>query len=144
MWFNCLPCDPERPTIMYNDGVLVLCGLSTPVDPYITYYPIIEELRTYALHGSDLAIIFKYDYLNTKSINQVVEMIKIINAMKKINEALEKKYRKKLSITWMYNEIDEKIEEIGQMMKDISDSLSIDKSSNRRLYERLKFELKSY
>jgi hypothetical protein len=144
MWFNCLPCDPERPNIEYKDGILKLSGLSTPSDPYITYLPVIEELRRYSTHGSDLTILFRFDYLNTKSINQVVEIIRIVNVMKSSQERIDKKYKKKLAVGWYYAEIDEKIQEVGEMMRDISDSLSVDKTNKKRLYEKLKFELKSY
>lgn len=112
MWFNTLPYDWECPKIDYKEGVLKIYGKSIPSDAYITYLPVIDELEKYAENNNDLILVFELDYINTSSLRSLMKIIQILNDMH------EKKGN--VSVIWKYLEIDERVQEQGEDLRDFA------------------------
>jgi hypothetical protein len=109
MFFQTLPHDPERPTIKYMDGILEISGKCIPTDALVTFTPLICEFEFYASLKQDLTVLFKLDYMNTSSNRYWIRIIEILNEMF-LNKC-------KVKAIWYYQEIDERIEEQGDDLR---------------------------
>lgn len=113
MFFQSLPYDPERPDLLYENGVLIIGNKDLrkgsqcrPTDAKETFMPLLNEFNLLASMNIDLKVLFYLSYMNTSSIRYWNEIINILNKMH-ANGC-------KIEIIWHYLEIDERIQEQGE------------------------------
>ena len=98
----------KTPEVLFNteNGELNIDGRSFPEDPKNFYRPILEELDNYK--SDDLNINLNFEYLNTSSTKIILEMIKSVGSLKN------------LSITWVSEEDDAEMTEMGEYFSELS------------------------
>lgn len=97
----------NTPSVIFNleDGVLFISGKSFTEYPHKFYNNIISYLND--LKTQYLQIILNIDYTNTLSNKLILEMLKIFGNNKICH------------ITWMYDENDEDMKDLGELYKQI-------------------------
>ncbi|MCG8701903.1 MAG: DUF1987 domain-containing protein [Bacteroidales bacterium] len=100
----------NTPTIEFcNDGNLLIEGRAFSEDPKVFFEPLLAWLQSIETRIINLEV--KLDYLNTAATKYLKEMIKTIDANSKANEKM---------IKWYYEEDDEDILEVGQLIEEIT------------------------
>jgi len=102
------------PGIEYSQGIetLIIEGRSIPENPESIYRPLKEWITDHFETAGDLKVKIILEYINSGSSKHLLEVLKIL-----------KDYQEKgkgLSITWLYEEDDEAIMELGEHYRDTS------------------------
>lgn len=105
---------PRCPGIYYDpdNNLLTMEGRSIPENPELVYQPLKEWIEEYFANSDSLDIKIVLEYINSGSSKHLLDVLKI----------LRKYYRqgKNLMITWLYEEDDESIFELGEHFRDTS------------------------
>lgn len=105
---------PRCPGIYYDpdNNLLTMEGRSIPENPELVYQPLKEWIEEYFANSDSLNIKIVLEYINSGSSKHLLDVLKI----------LRKYYRqgKNLMITWLYEEDDESIFELGEHFRDTS------------------------
>jgi hypothetical protein len=103
------------PHILLREGDILFEGRSVLNDPYLLYQPVYDWIKQYVRENpSTTHIDLKFEYINTSSMKWVFEILRIF---------LEKPDLKdKLIINWYYEEGDEDMRELGEILKSFLNS----------------------
>ncbi len=103
------------PKVYLRDGKIYFEGRSVLNDPYHFYQPVFSWIRQYIdSDPTNIRIDLKFEYINTSSVKWVFEMLKTF--LKKPG------LKKELNINWYYEEGDEDMLELGEILKSIMNS----------------------
>lgn len=111
----------KTPKVLVNfeEGTILLAGISIPEDPYAFYSPVNEEIEKYMEEPlAKTTLEFKLEYFNTSS------TLVIRNLIRDLSQSSSKT---ELFIKWYYEEYDEDMKEAGDEF--------------RMLFHRVNFEL---
>lgn len=104
--------------VNFDEGVILLAGISIPEDPYAFYNPVIEEIEAYLLAPKDnTRLEFKLEYFNTSS------TLVIRNLIRDISQQIT---NTNLKILWYYEEYDDDMKEAGEEFKLLFKDLDFD------------------
>lgn len=106
---NILQVNPTNstPGILLNpeEGLIELKGKSVPENAMIVYDPVLNWLEEYSTNAKDKTILnFKLEYFNTSSSKYILQILKSLKNLKKINKQIE--------INWYFD--DEDIKDLAQ------------------------------
>jgi hypothetical protein len=105
---------PRCPGIYYDpdNKLLTMEGRSIPENPELIYKPLKEWIEKYFVDSDSLNIKIVLEYINSGSSKHLLDVLRI----------LRNYYRKgkNLMITWLYEEDDESIFELGEHFRDTS------------------------
>lgn len=105
---------PRCPGMYYDpdNNLLTMEGRSIPENPELVYQPLKEWIGEYFMNSDSLNIKIVLEYINSGSSKHLLDVLKILSTY----------YRqgKDLMITWLYEEDDESIFELGEHFRDIS------------------------
>jgi len=105
---------PRCPGIYYDpdNTLLTMEGRSIPENPELIYMPLKEWIEKYFVDSDTLNIKIVLEYINSGSSKHLLDILRI----------LRNYYRqgKNLMITWLYEEDDESIFELGEHFRDTS------------------------
>lgn len=105
---------PRCPGMYYDadNNLLTLEGRSIPENPEHVYKPLKEWIKEYFMGSDSLNIKIVLEYINSGSSKHLLDILKILTTY----------YRqgKNLMITWLYEEDDESIFELGEHFRDTS------------------------
>ena len=111
----------KTPKVLVNfeEGTILLAGISIPEDPHAFYSPVNEEIEKYMEEPlAKTTLEFKLEYFNTSS------TLVIRNLIRDLSQSSSKT---ELFIKWYYEEYDEDMKEAGDEF--------------RMLFHRVNFEL---
>jgi len=95
--------------INFEEGKILLAGISIPEDPYAFYSPINEKILEYLNHPKkDTTLEFKLEYFNTSSTLVIRNLIRDLSQHNSLT---------KLHVNWYYEEYDEDMREAGEEFK---------------------------
>ncbi len=98
-----------RVLINFEDGKILLAGISIPEDPYAFYSPVNQKILEYLNQPKkDTTLEFKLEYFNTSSTLVIRNLIRDLSQ----NNASTK-----LHVNWYYEEYDEDMREAGEEFK---------------------------
>jgi hypothetical protein len=89
-------------------GLLMITGRSYPEYPEYVFSPIMEKLKN--VKSNSLSVTFEMDYINTSSTKYILELLR--KAQDQIGC---------ISVTWVSEEDDEDMEELGLHLEDALD-----------------------
>jgi hypothetical protein len=115
-----------RVLVNFEEGIILLAGISIPEDPYAFYSPVNEEIDKYMetpLPKTTLE--FKLEYFNTSSTLVIRNLIRDLSQNNSNTE---------LFVRWFYEEYDEDMKEAGDEFRMLFHNL------NFELVEVLEFE----
>jgi len=105
---------PRCPGMYYDtdNNLLTVEGRSIPENPELVYKPLKEWITEYFIGSDSLNIKIVLEYINSGSSKHLLDILKILTTY----------YRqgKNLMITWLYEEDDESIFELGEHFRDTS------------------------
>jgi len=103
------------PLIYLRNGDIRFEGRSVLNDPYHLYQPVYDWIKKYVQENpSTTHIDLKFEYINTSSMKWVFEILRIF---------LEKPdLKEKLDINWYYEEGDDDMRELGEILKSFLNS----------------------
>ncbi|MCF8435157.1 MAG: DUF1987 domain-containing protein [Crocinitomicaceae bacterium] len=110
----------KTPKVLVNfeEGIILLAGISIPEDPYAFYNPVIEEIEAYLLAPKEnTRLEFKLEYFNTSS------TLVIRNLIRDISQQIT---NTKLKIYWYYEEYDDDMKEAGEEFRLLFKDLDFD------------------
>ena len=110
----------KTPKVLVNfeEGIILLAGISIPEDPYAFYNPVIEEIEAYLLAPKEnTRLEFKLEYFNTSS------TLVIRNLIRDISQQIT---NTKLKIYWYYEEYDDDMTEAGEEFRLLFKDLDFD------------------
>ena len=103
------------PEVYLRDGKLYFEGRSVLNDPHLFYQPVYTWIKQYIDSGpSSIQIDMKFEYINTSSVKWVFEMLKAFLKYPKV--------KKQLNINWYYEEGDDDMQELGEILRSIMNS----------------------
>jgi len=103
------------PKIYLRDGTIYFEGRSILNDPTVFYKPIYSWIKQYVnSNPSSTQIDLKFEYINTSSIKWLFEMLKTFLHKPKIKD--------QLLINWYYEEGDDDMQELGEILKSLMHS----------------------
>jgi hypothetical protein len=108
--------EPTRrtPWISLEPGRIFIMGRSIPEDPGEFFRPVHGWISEYASsHAETTRIDIGFEYINTSSIKWIFNILKEISEMPDI--------KKKVKISWYYEEGDEDMSELGFILKSLID-----------------------
>lgn len=92
-------------SVNFDEGKILLAGISIPEDPYAFYSPVNEEIDRYLSDPlPNTTLEFKLEYFNTSS------TLIIRNLIRKISSRED---RTGLKVIWYYEEYDDDMKEAG-------------------------------
>jgi hypothetical protein len=104
--------------VNFDEGIILLAGISIPEDPYAFYNPVIEEIEAYLLAPKEnTRLEFKLEYFNTSS------TLVIRNLIRDISQHIT---NTKLKIYWYYEEYDDDMKEAGEEFRLLFKDLDFD------------------
>ena len=103
------------PFIHLSEGDIRFEGRSVLSDPYDLYQPVYEWIKEY-IHNNppDTLIDLKFEYINTSSMKWVFEILRTFLE--------EPSLKEKLKINWYYEEDDEDMKELGEILRSFLNS----------------------
>ncbi len=103
------------PQILLREGDISFEGRSVLNDPYHLYQPVYNWIKEYVQKKpSDTKINLKFEYINTSSMKWVFEILRIFLENPELKE--------KLYINWYYEEGDDDMKELGEIIKSFLNS----------------------
>ena len=100
----------DTPGVLFlADGNFIIEGRAFSKDARKFFEPLINMCRKISIDTMNVEI--KLDYLNTSSLKMMVDLLKTIDANSRI---------KKKEVKWYYEEDDEVILEIGQIIEELT------------------------
>ncbi|NOQ75719.1 MAG: DUF1987 domain-containing protein [Crocinitomix sp.] len=94
-----------RVLVNFEEGIILLAGISIPEDPYAFYSPVNEEIEKYMESPQAKTILeFKLEYFNTSSTLVIRNLIRDLSQTDSKTE---------LHVKWYYEEYDEDMKEAG-------------------------------
>jgi hypothetical protein len=105
---------PRCPGMYYDPdkNLLAMEGRSIPENPELVYQPLKEWIEEYFTSSDSLNIKIVLEYINSGSSKHLLDVLKILRAHYSLG--------KNLMITWLYEEDDESIFELGEHFRDTS------------------------
>ncbi len=108
-----------RVLVNFEEGIILLAGISIPEDPYAFYSPVNVEIDKYMESPLPKTILeFKLEYFNTSSTLVIRNLIRDLS---------QSEAKTELYVKWYYEEYDEDMKEAGDEF--------------RMLFHKLNFEL---
>ena len=110
----------KTPKVMVNfeEGKILLAGISIPEDPYAFYSPVNEEIEKYMKSPQAKTILeFKLEYFNTSSTLVIRNLIRDLS---------QNHSKTELHVKWYYEEYDEDMKEAGDEFKLLFHSLNFE------------------
>jgi hypothetical protein len=103
------------PYIHLQEGKIRFEGRSVLSDPYYLYQPVYEWIKEY-VHTNNYSthINLKFEYINTSSMKWIFEILKVFLENPELKE--------KLSISWYYEEGDDDMRELGEILRSFMNS----------------------
>jgi hypothetical protein len=104
----------NSPGVVFDTGkkTLRIMGRSIPENPESIYKPLGSWISSYLSNADGLKIEINLEYINSGSSKHLLEVLKTLKDYKESG--------KNLSITWLYEEDDEAIMELGEHYRDAS------------------------
>lgn len=97
-----------------NNGILEISGRSIPENSIVFYQPLFNWLNDYMKNPPFTTnVIFKFEYFNTSSSKCILDILRKLENLSKVNEHVY--------IRWYYEEGDEDMEESGRDFKTITE-----------------------
>lgn len=94
-----------RVLVNFEEGIILLAGISIPEDPYAFYSPVNEEIEKYMKSPLPKTTLeFKLEYFNTSSTLVIRNLIRDLSQSGSNTE---------LHVKWYYEEYDEDMKEAG-------------------------------
>lgn len=105
---------PRCPGMYYDpdNNLLTMEGRSIPENPELVYQPLKEWIEEYFTSSDSLNIKIVLEYINSGSSKHLLDVLKILRSHYSLG--------KNLMITWLYEEDDESIFELGEHFRDTS------------------------
>ncbi|MGM0666782.1 MAG: DUF1987 domain-containing protein [Bacteroidota bacterium] len=105
---------PRCPGMYYDpdNNLLTMEGRSIPENPELVYQPLKEWIEEYFTSSDSLNIKIVLEYINSGSSKHLLDVLKILRSHYSLG--------KDLMITWLYEEDDESIFELGEHFRDTS------------------------
>ncbi|HHJ10286.1 MAG TPA: DUF1987 domain-containing protein [Bacteroidetes bacterium] len=103
------------PKIYLREGNIHFEGRSVLNDPYHFYQPVFSWIERYIdSDPKDIRIDLKFEYINTSSVKWIFEMLKTFLRKPEL--------KKQLNINWYYEDGDDDMQELGEILKSIMNS----------------------
>lgn len=93
--------------VFNNDGQLMIKGKSIPASAWKVFSPAIYWVSE--IDAENVEFHIDMEYINSSSVVMMLELLRILEANRKV---------KNIRINWHYEEGDESVYEIGQIMKE--------------------------
>jgi hypothetical protein len=95
--------------ISFEEGSILIAGISIPEDPYDFYSPVNEAIENYLSQPKDVTQLdFKLEYFNTSSTLVIRNIIRSL---------AENESGTNLKVCWYYEEYDDDMREAGEEFK---------------------------
>lgn len=92
-------------SVNFDEGTILLAGISIPEDPYAFYLPVNDKIREYLNSPLETTILeFKLEYFNTSSTLVIRNLIR---------DLTQSNADTKLIVKWYFEEYDEDMKEAG-------------------------------
>lgn len=102
-------------SVNFDEGKILLAGISIPEDPYAFYSPVIAEIDSYVLNPQEITVLeFKLEYFNTSS------TLVIRNLIRDLSQNLT---NSKLIVKWYHEEYDDDMKEAGDEFRMLFDGI---------------------
>lgn len=107
-----------RVLVNFDEGKILLAGISIPEDPYAFYSPVNEQIDEYLKNPLDTTTLeFKLEYFNTSSTLVIRNLIRTLS---------QGNHNTNLIVKWYYEEYDEDMREAGDEFRMLFDGLSFE------------------
>lgn len=105
-------------SVNFDEGKILLAGISIPEDPYAFYSPVISEIESYLENPKETTVLeFKLEYFNTSS------TLVIRNLIRDISQSISKT---NLTVKWFYEEYDDDMKEAGDEFRMLFDGINFE------------------
>ena len=105
-------------SVNFEQGTILLAGISIPEDPYSFYSPVNEKINEYLETPCPTTILeFKLEYFNTSSTLVIRNLIRDLS---------QSEINTKLEVKWYYEEYDEDMKEAGDEFRMLFNSLNFE------------------
>lgn len=104
----------KTPTVIFEpaNGLLEIKGRSIPENSTEFFKPLVDSLKSFSANSNgDITVNFKLEYFNTSSSKCILDILKILESIKKTG--------KTVSLNWYYEEDDEDMLESGENYQEI-------------------------
>lgn len=104
----------KTPTVIFEpaNGLLEIKGRSIPENSTEFFKPLVDALKSFSTNASSaITVNFKLEYFNTSSSKCILDILKILESIKKTG--------KTVSLNWYYEEDDEDMLESGENYQEI-------------------------
>lgn len=104
--------------VNFDEGKILLAGISIPEDPYAFYSPVNEQIEEYLKNPLETTTLeFKLEYFNTSSTLVIRNLIRTLS---------RGSHNTKLIVRWYYEEYDEDMREAGDEFRMLFSELSFE------------------
>lgn len=105
-------------SVNFDEGKILLAGISIPEDPYAFYSPVISEIESYLKNPKERTVLeFKLEYFNTSS------TLVIRNLIRDISQSIS---NTNLTVKWFYEEYDDDMKEAGDEFRMLFDGIDFE------------------
>ncbi len=104
----------KTPTVIFeqDNGLLEIKGRSIPENSTEFFKPLMDALKSFSSNSSNtITVNFKLEYFNTSSSKCILDILKILESIKKAG--------KTVTLNWYYEEDDEDMLESGENYQEI-------------------------
>lgn len=104
----------KTPTVIFEpgSGLLEIKGRSIPENSTEFFRPLVDALKSFSTNSTGpITVNFKLEYFNTSSSKCILDILKILESIKKTG--------KMVSLNWYYEEDDEDMLESGENYQEI-------------------------
>lgn len=104
----------KTPTVIFEpaNGLLEIKGRSIPENSTEFFRPLVDALKSFSTNSNGVITVnFKLEYFNTSSSKCILDILKILESIKKTG--------KTVSLNWYYEEDDEDMLESGENYQEI-------------------------
>lgn len=107
-----------RVSVNFDEGKILLAGISIPEDPYAFYSPVNEQIDEYLKDPkSTTTLEFKLEYFNTSSTLVIRNLIRTLS---------QGSSNTNLMVKWFYEEYDEDMREAGDEFRMLFDGINFE------------------
>jgi len=105
-------------SVNFEEGKILLAGISIPEDPYAFYSPVNEKITEYLVSPQKTTSLeFKLEYFNTSSTLVIRNLIRDLS---------QHSNKTNLVVKWYYEEYDEDMKEAGDEFRMLFDGLKFE------------------
>jgi len=107
-----------RVSVNFDEGKILLAGISIPEDPYAFYSPVNEQIDEYLKDPKATTTLeFKLEYFNTSSTLVIRNLIRTLS---------QGSSNTNLIVKWFYEEYDEDMREAGDEFRMLFDGINFE------------------